>query len=70
MILETKLATSFPKSEFIIPGFTEPYRIDRTLHGAQVSYSTTPEQHVLCLTMPDYTETHFNFIVKCFKNKY
>ena len=29
MISETKLDNSFPKSEFMLPGYTEPYRIER-----------------------------------------
>ena len=28
MISETKLYNSFPKSEFVLPGYTEPCRID------------------------------------------
>ena len=36
MISETKLDNSFPKREFIIPGFTEPYRIDRNCHGGGI----------------------------------
>ena len=33
MISETKLDNSFPNNEFLIPGFTEPYRLDRDSHG-------------------------------------
>ena len=36
MISETKLDNSFPKSEFIIPGYTEPYRMDRNRHGGGI----------------------------------
>ena len=36
MISETKFDNSFPKREFIIPGFTEPYRIDRNCHGGGI----------------------------------
>ena len=36
MISETKLDNSFPKREFIIPGFTKPYRIDRNCHGGGI----------------------------------
>ena len=36
MISETKLDSSFPKSEFIIPGYTEPYRFDRNRHGGGI----------------------------------
>ena len=30
MVTETKIDKSFPTSQFIIPGFTSPYRFDRT----------------------------------------
>ena len=36
MISSTKLDSSFPKSEFIIPGYTEPYRFDRNRHGGGI----------------------------------
>ena len=36
MISETKLDKSFPKNEFLIPGFTEPYREDRNCHGGGI----------------------------------
>ena len=36
MISETKLDSSFPKSEFLIPGFTEPYRFDRNRNGGGI----------------------------------
>ena len=36
MISETKLDNSFPKSEFLLPGYTEPYRIDRNCHGGGI----------------------------------
>ena len=33
MISETKLDNSFPNNEFLIPGFTDPYRLDRDSHS-------------------------------------
>ena len=33
MVTETKSDESFPTSQFIIPGFTSPYRFDRTKDG-------------------------------------
>lgn len=42
MISETKLDNSFPKGEFNIPGFTEPYRMDRNCHvGGILLYITS-----------------------------
>ena len=36
IISETKLDASFPSSQFILDGFTPPYRLDRTQHGGGV----------------------------------
>ena len=33
MLSETKLDSSFPESQFLIPDYSAPYRIDRTCHG-------------------------------------
>ena len=33
LIHETKLDDTFPPSQFILEGFTQPYRLDRTEHG-------------------------------------
>ena len=33
LITETKLDPSFPSSQFILNGFTPPYRLDRTQYG-------------------------------------
>ena len=33
MLSETKLDSSFPEGQFLIPGYSAPYRIDRTCHG-------------------------------------
>ena len=36
MVAETKNDKSFPTSQFILPGFTSPYRFDRTKEGGGV----------------------------------
>ena len=36
MISETKLDDSFPKGQFIIKGFSEPYRLDRNSKGGGI----------------------------------
>ena len=36
MVTETKIDESFPTSQFIIPGFTSPYRFDRTKDGGGI----------------------------------
>ena len=36
MVTETKIDESFPTSQFIIPGFTSPYRFDRTKGGGGI----------------------------------
>ena len=33
LISETKLDDTFPLNQFILEGFTPPYRLDRTTHG-------------------------------------
>ena len=33
LISETKIDGTFPKSQFIKQGYSEPYRLDRTAHG-------------------------------------
>ena len=33
MLSETKLDSSFPEGQFLIPDYSAPYRIDRTCHG-------------------------------------
>ena len=36
MISETKLDNSFPEGQFLIEGYSEPYRIDRNCHGGGI----------------------------------
>ena len=36
VITETKLDSSFPKGQFLIEGFSEPYRFDRNRHGGGI----------------------------------
>ena len=36
VITETKLDSSFPKRQFLIESFSEPYRLDRNTHGGGV----------------------------------
>ena len=36
MVTETKIDESFPTSQFVIPGFTSPYRFDRTKDGGGI----------------------------------
>ena len=38
MILETKIDNSFPKGQFLIKGFCEPFRIDRNIHGGGILF--------------------------------
>ena len=35
-VCETKIDQTFPSSQFVIPGFTTPYRLDRTGNGGGV----------------------------------
>ena len=36
LISETKLDASFPSSQFILDGFTPPYRLNRMQHGGGI----------------------------------
>ena len=36
LIFETKLDASFPSSQYILDGFTPPYRLDRAQHGGGI----------------------------------
>ena len=38
LISETKLDDAFPLNQFILEGFTPPYRFDRTTHGGCLMY--------------------------------
>ena len=38
MISETKLDNSFPDGQFLIEGYSKPYRIDRNCHGGGMLY--------------------------------
>ena len=39
LISETKLDDTFPLSQFILEGFTPPYRFNRTEHGEDLIFS-------------------------------
>ena len=36
MISETKLDSSFPEGQFLIPGYSSPYRLDRNCRGGGI----------------------------------
>ena len=36
VITETKIDNSFPTKQFLMAGFSEPYRIDRNQHGGGI----------------------------------
>ena len=38
MISETKIDNSFPKGQFLIKGFCEPFRRDRNIHGGGILF--------------------------------
>ena len=37
MISETKLDETFPENQFLMDGFTPPFRIDRNLNGGGIA---------------------------------
>ena len=40
MISETKLDESFPKGQYLIKGFINPYRLDRSSKGGEIMLFT------------------------------
>ena len=40
MISETKLDYSFQEGQFLIEGYSKPFRLDRTCHGGCMLYVT------------------------------
>ena len=62
LISETKIDSTFPTSQFKIPGYSSPYRLDRTTHGgglllyvredilSKVLFSKFPEK-IECITI-------------------
>ena len=36
LVSKTKLGDTFPLNQFILEGFTPPYRLDRTTHGGRL----------------------------------
>ena len=46
MISETSIDENFPKSQFLIKGFSDAFRTDRTVHG-EVSYCMLEKTYLL-----------------------
>ena len=47
MISETKIDESFPNGNFIIEGFSTPYRLDRDSKGGGGGYFICKRRHTL-----------------------
>ena len=45
IIEETKLDETFPKGSFEIPGFKEPFRKNRNIHGGGVMFFVIPQEN-------------------------
>ena len=39
VLTKTKLDNSFPKTEFLVDGFSEPYRYDRNRKGGRIIFT-------------------------------
>ena len=60
MISETKIDNSFPKGQFLIKGFCEPFRIDRNIHGGGILFYVREDNPVKPLSIePLPTECFF-----------
>ena len=51
MISETKIDNSFPKDQFLIKGFCEPFRIDRNIHGGGIVFYVRKDTPVKLLSV-------------------
>ena len=55
MISETKLDNSFPDGQFLIKGYSKPYRIDRNCHGGGIMLyirADIPSNHLSTESLP------------------
>ena len=60
MISETIIDNSFPKGQFLIKGFCEPFRIDRNIHGGGILFYVREDNPVKPLSIePLPTECFF-----------
>ena len=60
MISETKIDNSFPKRQFLVKGFCEPFRIDRNIHGGGILFYVREDIPVKLLSVePLPTECFF-----------
>ena len=60
MISETKIDSSFPKGQFLIKGFCEPFRIDRNIHEGGILFYVREDIPVKLLSVePLPTECFF-----------
>ena len=51
MILEAKIDNSFPKGQFLIKHFCEPFRIDRNIHGRGILFHVRKDIPVKLLSV-------------------
>ena len=60
MISETKIDDSFPKGQFLIKGFSEPFRLDRNAHGGGILFYIREDIPAKLLSVEDMpTECFF-----------
>ena len=50
VVTETKLDESFPSGQFIIEGFSQPFRLDRNNHGGGIMVFV--KEHLICVEIP------------------
>ena len=51
MISETKIDGSFPKGQFQIKGFSDPFRVDRNTHGGGILFYASEDIPVKLLSV-------------------
>ena len=53
LISETKIDNTFPVSQFYVPGYSVPYRIDRTENGGGIMLYV--KKHIPCRILSKFT---------------
>ena len=70
MISETKIDNSFPKGQFLIKGFREPFRIDRNIHGGGILFYVREDIPVKLLFVEPLPTEYFFVEINLQKRKW
>ena len=70
MISETKINSSFPRGQFLIKGFCEPFRIDRNIHGGGILFYVREDIPVKVLSVEPLPTEYFFVEINLRKRKW